>query len=219
MNEPISSPEFNPWWRIWVQPRQTIRYLINTDPKMHFWVLAIMYGIIRAVTWSMDVSLGDYISPSEVAGFILFGGALAGVIGIYLTASLLELTARLLGGKAEGQHVRAVLAWAGVPMNALVIIGFIPLAAMFSTSIFTSTNPKMQQLLFGHGAATNILGQGLLMWRTLMELIGALYYLGIIAVGLSEVEEFNIWKSIGILAIVFGGLFLMLLCLALASNL
>ena len=50
MNQPISSPEFNPWWRIWIQPRQTIRYLINTDPKMHFWALAVVYGIIRAVT-------------------------------------------------------------------------------------------------------------------------------------------------------------------------
>jgi len=219
MSEPAYSLEFNPWWRIWVQPRQTIRYLVNTDPKMHFWVLAIVYGIVRAVTWSMDVSLGDYISPSGVAGFILFGGALAGIIGVYLTASLLELTARLLGGRAEGQHIRAVLVWAGVPMNALVIIGFIPLAAMFGTSIFSSTNPNMQQLLFGQSAATNIIGQGLLMWRTLMELIGALYYLAIIAIGLSEVENFNIWKSIGILMIVFGGLFLLLLCLALAGNL
>ena len=92
MNEPTYSLEFNPWWRIWIQPRQTIRYLINANPKMHFWVLAIVYGIVRAVTWSMDVSLGDYISPPEVAGFILFGGALAGIIGIYLTGSLLELT-------------------------------------------------------------------------------------------------------------------------------
>jgi hypothetical protein len=214
MNESIVSPTINPWWRIWVQPRQTIRYLIDTDPKMHFWVLVVFYGIIRAVAMGMQAGLGDIFSPSQVATFILIGGPLSGVIGVFLTGSLLEVVSRIFGGRAEGQHIRTVLAWATIPMSVLVILGILPLLALFGSSVFASAEPQMQQFLHGRGFASEFLGGGLLTWRAGMEIIGSLYYLVITVVGLAEIQQFGIWKAAGTVFVVIGGLLLGLMCIA-----
>ncbi len=204
----------NPWWRIWMQPRETIRHLVATDPKMHFWILAVFYGVIRAASWSLQVTLGDYFSPSGVAVFILLGGAVAGIIGIYLTAWLLELVGKVFGGPANGQHIRTVLAWAAIPMNVLVFVGFLPLLALFGSGAFTSTDPQARYFLYGQ-AAGGFLGSGLIAWRTILDMVGSLYYLVIAVIGFAEVQKFGFWKAAGTFFIVMGGLLLGAFLLAL----
>jgi hypothetical protein len=217
MSDTPAVPLISPWWRIWLQPRQTVRYLIDTDPKMHFWVLVVFYGIIRTVALGIQTSMGDVFAPSQVALFILFAGPLAGVVGVYFTGSLLDLVGRLFGGRAPGQHIRMVLAWATIPMNVLAVAGMLPLLVMFGSSVFTSTDPQMQQLLYGSGFAADFLGSGLLAWKSGMEILGSLFYLVIVVVGLSEVQGFNLWKAAGTVFVVIGGLLLGLMCLATIS--
>jgi hypothetical protein len=100
-------------------------------------------------------------------------------------------------------------------LNVLTILSLFPLISLFGSDIFTSTNPQMQQMLFGRGMTANFIGQGLMLWRNLLELIGSLYFLAIIIIGFSEAEKLNILKSIGAFVIVFGGLLLvMAICLS-----
>jgi len=217
MNSEIPSLAFNPWWRIWIQPRQTIRYLIETDPKMHFWVLVFFYGIIRAIDLGMQAQLGESFTPSQVAMFILVAGPLSGILGIYFTGALLELVSRLLGGQAEGQHIRMVLAWATIPMVVLVILGFLPLVVMFGANVFGGADPQIQPLFFGRGGTAEFLGMDLLDWQVSMELLGSLYYLVLVVIGLSEVQGFSLWKAAGTVFVVIGGLLLSLLCVTTIS--
>lgn len=219
--EPPILPEyqnFDPWWRIWFQPRRTFAYLMAVDPKMHFWLLAAFYGITAAVSWGIDTAMGDYLSPSEVTLFIVFGGATSGIIGIFFTGSLLRLVGRIFGGKAESQHVRAVLVWAAVPMNVLTMLSLFPLMGMFGSDVFTSTTPRLQHILMGQELTADLVGMGLFLWRSALELVGALYYIVLVIIGFSEVEKINIWKSLGVFVIVYGGLLLLMgLCLASAT--
>jgi len=180
MSEGYADQAIDPWWRIWVQPRQTIRYLIETDPKMHFWVLVTFYGILRAVTLGMQARLGEMFTPFQMAAFIMIAGPLSGVIGVFFTASLLELVGRVFGGVAESQHVRTVLAWATIPMNVLVILGLLPLLAQIGSGVFGGAGFQTRQFLPG---------SGLLSWRAVMEVLGSFYYLVILVVGLAEVDN------------------------------
>lgn len=214
----VETPTPNPWWGIWVQPRKTIRRIIETDPKMNFWVLVVFYGVIRAISWGIQTGVGDYYSPAEVAGFILFGGPLIGITGVYLTGALLRMVGRLLGGAADGQHVRTVLAWAAVPMNVLVIMALFPFLMMFGQRVFSVQDPQVQRVMFGGGSIAGILGGGLTLWRMMLEIAGSFYYIAIVIIGISEVEKFGVWKSTGIIFIVVGGLLLFSLCLALAGT-
>ena len=213
MREPASASIINPWWRIWMQPRQTIRYLVETDPKMHFWILAIFYGVIRAFSWALQIAMGDYFSPSGVAAFILFGGTIAGIIGIYLTAWLLELVGNLFGGLASGEQIRAVLAWAAIPMNVLVVVGFLPMLVLFGSRVFTTTDPQVQYFLNSKAGTAGFLGSGLVTWQASLDLIGSIYYLVIALLGFAEVQKFGLWKAAGTFFIVMGGLLLVALAL------
>jgi hypothetical protein len=217
MNETSESPVLNPWWGIWVQPRQAIRSIIDTDPRMHFWVLVLFYGVIRTVSWGIQVGLGDYFPPAGVAGFIVLVGPLAGIISIYLIGSLIGSLGRAMGGKAEGEQIRAVLAWATLPMNVLFILAMFPFMMMLGQRIFSLQDPMTQRILYGSGSSAGLLSGGLSMWKTMLDLIGAIYYIVITVVGISEVEEFGLWKAAGVFSIVVGGLLLVSLLLALIS--
>jgi hypothetical protein len=219
MNESVENPALNPWWGIWVQPRETIRTIMETDPKMHFWVLVTFYGLIRAVSWGVQVGLGDMFSPAGVAGFILIIGPIAGIIGVYLTGALLGLVGRFMGGKADSQEIRMVLAWAALPMSVLALLALLPYVFMLGPLVFSSANPLVSQILQGQGLSTGFRGNGLSLWRTLLELTGSIYYIVIVVIGYSEVQKIGVIKSIGIFFIVMGGLILMGLCLALAGSL
>ena len=222
MNDIPETPEtveLNPWWGIWVQPRQTLRTILATNPKMDFWVLVAFYGLVRAVSWGVQVGLGDYFSPSGVAGFILIIGPIAGVIGVYLTGALLGLVGRSMGGKAEPAHIRAVLAWAALPMSVLTLLALLPYMLMLGPLIFSAADPLVRQILLGQGLSSGFAGDGLSVWRTIFELTGTIYYSIIVVVGYSEAQKFPVVKSIGIFFIVLGGLLLMGLCFALIGAL
>lgn len=214
MNEEFAAAEINPWWQIWLQPRQTIRHLVDTDPKLHFWVLVIFYGLIRAVLTGIQTSLGDVFSPRQIAGFILIAGPLAGVIGVYFTASLLELVSRLFGGRAEGQSIRTVLAWATLPMVVLAIVGILPSLVMFGSSVFTEPGVRIQQLFLSGNQPDDLLKRGLLGWSVGLEILGSMYFLVVTVIGLAEVQNFSFWKAAGTVFLVLGGLFLSVICLA-----
>jgi len=217
MSETTPVAEISPWWGIWFQPRQTFRWLVDTDPKLHFWVLAVFYGLVRVVSWSIQMGVGDIFRPAEVAIFMLAAGPLAGIFGIFVTAGLLQIIGRMFGGQAKGLQLRAVLAWAAVPMNVLTFAGFFPLLMAFGSRVFVSSDPQVAASLFGHGAAAGFLGSGLSAWWNILETAGALYYLVIAVIGYAEVQQFGFWKAVGTFFIAVGALMLVALCLALLS--
>lgn len=217
MNESPPELKISPWWGIWVQPRATIRHLVETDPKMHFWVLAVFYGVVRVVSWGIQIGIGDYFQPAEVALFILFVGPLAGIFGIYVTGALLQISGRMFGGEATGTQIRAVLAWAAVPMSVLSFVGMFPLLSLFGSRIFTSSDPQVAAVLLGQGTVGSFLGSGLGTWWTMLEAIGSLFYLIIVVGGYAEVQRFGVLKALGTFMIAVSGLLLGALCMAMLS--
>ncbi len=218
MNDSAERSALNPWWAIWVNPRHAIQSVMAENPKTHFWVLAIFYGVMRTVSWGVQVGLGDYFPPAGVAGFIVFFGPLVGIASIYLLGSLMGSLGRAMGGQAESHQIRAVLAWAAVPMNVLLILGLFPFLMMFGQRIFSIEDPMVQRIMYGQGAMAGFLGGGLSMWKVILDLAGSLYYIMIAVVGLAEVQKFGLWKSAGVFSIVMGGLLLLGLLLALAGS-
>ena len=219
MSEQNDTPVLNPWWRIWVQPRQTIRWIVDTDPKLHFWPLAVFYGIVRAMDLGILTGVGDQFSPAGVAGFLALVGPLAGIAGVYLAASLLGLVGRSLGGKADAVEIRAVLVWAAMPMSVLTFLALIPYFVMLGPRVFSAEDLLVQRLIQGAGMTDGLLSGGLASGKALLDLVGSLYYLLIVVTGFAEVEKFGLWKAVGGFFIVMGGLMLFGLCLALTSTL
>jgi hypothetical protein len=146
---------------------------------------------------------------------MLVAGPLAGVFGIFVTAGLLQIVGRMFGGQAKGPQLRAVLAWAAVPMNVLTFVGVFPLLTMFGSRVFASSDPQVAAIMSGSGLGANFLGSGLMAWWTILETAGALYYMVVAVIGYAEVQQFGIWKAVGTFFIAVGALMLVALCLAL----
>ena len=221
-DRPEASQALNPWWGVWVQPRQTIRQILKEDPKQHFWVLVIFYGITATANYCISVALGDFLSPAGVGMFILSMGPIAGIIGVYFSAALLGLLGRLVGGKPDSKSVRAALAWASMPSSVLVVIALFPFIMMFGQDVFTTANPVVQRVMFGTGSGggmgiDNFLGNGLMLWRMMLELIGTGYYIVIAIAGLAEAQGLRLWKAAGVFFIVMGGLLLLALSFAMVG--
>lgn len=66
--------------------------------------------------------------------------------------------------------------------------------------------------------AADLIGQGLMVWRSLLEFLGSVYFIIIVILGFSEVEKLTMWKAIGAFVIVFGALLLLtIFCLSLSA--
>ncbi|UCC13740.1 MAG: YIP1 family protein [Gammaproteobacteria bacterium] len=107
----------NPWITIWLQPRATIRRILDSDPASHVWFLGAAGGIsqgLRAV-YSDESGAVPELSLAAVVLISVTVGALSGLVGLLVMPYLLMWTGRWLGGEGSIVNLRASLAWSQVP--------------------------------------------------------------------------------------------------------
>jgi hypothetical protein len=108
----------NPWFAIWVMPRPTMRQILDTDPRRLVHVLAAAGGAVKWAQLNIPSQLVDMTSFSLILGLKLglaFGGAIVGLISLYLFGFLVRLTGGWLGGKGDFTAVRSAVAWSNIP--------------------------------------------------------------------------------------------------------
>jgi hypothetical protein len=102
-----------PWVMICTSPRETIRAIVDTDPRRRFVMLALLAGLAGAV-----------FQPGSAVWYVAVVAPLASLVGLWVSGWLVSWTGGLLGGVASPVEVRAALAWAEVPnILAAVIAG------------------------------------------------------------------------------------------------
>ena len=108
-----------PFFSIWVEPRETIRGIVEADPTRNVIGLAMVSGALQRLelAWfralSHPESIGAFF-PISVALRVALG-AFIGVVGIYVGAWLIRVFCGILGGIASLVDMRAALAWSTVP--------------------------------------------------------------------------------------------------------
>jgi len=106
----------NPWFSMWLQPKQSIKNIIKTNPKQGFFFLASIwflhffflyqsyYGIIFFSHWIFLTIFAVIISPFIGAAFF------------YIFSWLLYKTGKLLKAKGSLINVRCAFAWSRLPL-------------------------------------------------------------------------------------------------------
>jgi signal peptidase I len=115
----------SPFVTLWLSPRQTIERIVATRPR-HLVIVLAALGMIASLYGQMDRLSG--MTPSEFWFWfgLVAGGAILGVIWLYLDGVLLSWIGHLLGGHATAPELRAAVAWSAVPG----IVGFVILLAI-----------------------------------------------------------------------------------------
>ncbi len=180
------STEGNPWLSIWVEPRKTIRSIVNTNPKSGLVALCVIYGLPLALNLAQNFALTDTIPVWAILIGALLVSAFLGIIGISISSWLLSFTGKWIGGKGSFQHVRAAVAWSNVP-NAVTIIMWIVLFGIFGAQILNKNFSEMQ--FVGYQAGTLFLVM-------LIESIVSVWGFIILINTLAEVQGFSIWRAL-----------------------
>jgi hypothetical protein len=176
----------NPWLHIWFEPKKTIRSIVNTNPKYGFLFLSAVYGLPLAFNLAQTFALTPAVPlwAIVIGSFILC--TFLGIIGISVSAWLLQLAGRWIGGKGNFQEVRAAVAWSNVPNCVTVIMWFI-LLGIFGSQAFSHAFPETQ--FVGYLA-------GILFLIMLIETIVSVWGFIILLNTLAEVQGFSVWRAI-----------------------
>jgi hypothetical protein len=191
------SVQGNPWLSIWTEPRKTIRSIVDTDPKFGYLLLSAFYGLpfafnlVQSLDFSSAVPLWAILIGSLVVCVFL------GMIGITVSAWLLHICGKLIGGKGTFPTVRAAVAWSNVP-NAVTILMWAVLLGIFGAQVFSKNFAEMQ--FVGYQA-------GVLFLVMLIESIASVWGFIILLSALREVQGFSIWKAILNIVIPFVAVF------------
>lgn len=176
----------HPLLKIWLSPRETIRYILSTKPNYLVYILAVLWGIVFILDRASSKNMGDQHELVAIFGGAIIVGAFLGVFRLYFAAFITKLAGSWIGGKATLKDMLAVVAWAEVPMIAS--LGLIVLQTIlfgreyFSSEIIHINSDVVLQSIFVVLLALEVL---LGIWTTILYVIL-----------ISEVQQFSITKAI-----------------------
>ncbi len=184
-----SSRPIEPWISIWTRPRATLRHVLDTSPRRDLFRLAALGGIAQCLAAATQPGFGDTYSIPVVVSVAVAGGALAGLLGIFILSALIGTIGRWLGGRGGMTEVMAALAWANAPA-AWSLALWLPRAALLGEETFHSLPASVQEnppvaLFFA-------VLQGI-------QAIVAVWGFVILLKCLGEAHAFSAWRALGAL--------------------
>jgi hypothetical protein len=197
----------NPWLQMWTKPRETIRAIVQYNPKYLFGLLAGIYGFPLLLQFAQNLSLGETTSFTAIFLVSLVFSVFVGMLGITIISGLVYWTGQWIGGKSSYQNIRAAIAWANVP-NIVNIAVWMVLSIVFGGQLFTRAFAE----------ATFVGYQLTLVFLAfLVQAVIAVWGFVIALKALGEVQGFSAWKAllnvlIPFFMLVIGFWFVMWIC-------
>lgn len=176
----------HPLLKIWLSPRETIRYILSTKPNYLVYILAILWGIVFILDRTSSKNMGDQHELVAIFGGAIIVGAFLGIFRLYFAAFTTKLAGSLLGGKATFKELRTAIAWAEVPfVTSLVLI--VLQSILFGKEYFSSETIIIESSLFLHIIYIAFM---------IFEIVLAFWTSVLYVIILSEVQKFGILKAI-----------------------
>lgn len=89
----------NPWRNIWINPKETIRQIVSTNPKFRLYWLYFIYGLPMAFSFSQSYSLINAIPLWTILIAALIVAPFIGAAGVTIASWLIQWTGRWIGEK------------------------------------------------------------------------------------------------------------------------
>lgn len=176
----------SPWRTIWVQPRKTIRTIVRTNPRLHFWLLSWIYAFPILLQMAQNMSLGEVYPVIGIGVVAAVCAPFVGWLFLSIFAKLLHWTGRWIGGGANYLSLRAAVSWSNVP-NIFNVAFWILLSLVFGSILFTQGFSQMDLA----GGQLGFVGLVFL-----AQLVLAIWTFVILLNTISEVQKFSAWKAL-----------------------
>ncbi len=176
----------NPWLKMWTRPRETIRGIVQDDPRYQIWRLAAVYGFPMLLHLAQSFSL----SASTPLYMILLGSAIlaapVGMLGFMITSALIHWTGRWLGGVGSFLQIRAAVAWSNVTNLGTGLLWLV-LVGAFGWQVFFKTFPQSPFT----GVSLAVVGIVFILQTVL-----SIWSFVLLFQSLAEVQKFSVWRAI-----------------------
>ena len=176
----------NPWLDIWLEPRATIRAIVNYNPKYRFILLSTIYGLPMALNFAQSSSLIESLPLWAILVAALVISPFIGALGSTVSSLLLTWTGKWIGGKSNYDRVRSAVAWSNVP-NTVTLILWVVLMVVFGNQVFS--RGFSDTAFMGYEA-------GVVFIVFLVESIVSIWGFIILLKTLGEVQGFSAWKAL-----------------------
>jgi len=176
----------NPWNTIWLDPRTTIRTIVNENPQKSLLFLTLLGGIANTISYMSAAHLGDEFAISELFGLSVLIGPLSGVFAVFVGGWLLTHITKRLGGMATLAENRAALAWSWVPVVYLLPMWGVRFI-LFRNELFSVDKVFIES----HAFFSTLWG-----FFEIYDFGISLWCLFILFTALSEVNYFSVWKGV-----------------------
>ncbi|MBV9789930.1 MAG: YIP1 family protein, partial [Chloroflexi bacterium] len=184
---PAAAP-LNPWLSIWIRPRATMRYILNTDPKAYVFGLCFIGTLLESLDRAAGRAIGDNIPFPFVlmlcAVFSLFGT----LIGLEIGGRILRWVGGLLGGQGTLEGMKAALGWSSVPSLVGLLI-WLPQLVVLGPDLFTTDMPRID---------ANPMLAMLVLATSGFEILLSAWAFVIYIKCLAEAHQFSSWRALGI---------------------
>jgi signal peptidase I len=140
---PRDAPPASPWLSVWLKPRDTIGRVLVTDPRRHVLLLAAIGAIGGFVAEVIEAGHATQLLDWHVAALVAVGGAIVGIVSLYVYGLFFRWSGRWLGGGASPVQVRAVLAWGGAPTIIGLAVSLMALAWLMLSAGAGASAPRI----------------------------------------------------------------------------
>lgn len=175
----VSTSDFplTPWTSIWTKPRQTVRQVLDTDPKRHVLLLAALAGASNALGNGVELlaNAPDLKWLLGLCAEVVLIGAVVSMASLFVGAWILTGLGRLSGGVGRSFELRTAIAYANIisvwclPLNLCAVL----------LSWYVVHNPG------------EIVMAGVLMAIGLMMIVCGIWYLVVLCATIAEAHQFS----------------------------
>lgn len=176
----------NPWVKMWTKPRETIRAIVQRDPKFRIFWLAGIYGFPLVLHLAQSSSLSESVSLPIIVILALLLSVPIGMISFTISSALVYWVGKMLKGEGSFFGIRAAIAWSNVT-NIGTIITWLFLIGAFGAQLFFRAFTEMPF----RGAAAIYANCAFLTQAVL-----SVWSFVLLIRGLQEVQKYSVWRAI-----------------------
>ena len=181
----------SPFFSIWIEPRATIRRIVDSDPTRNVLTLAAIGPALNSLISQWSAVINGTTHPSVLwplwVAFSVAVQAAFGILFLYIIGAVFRWSGSLLGGTATSVEVRAAQAWSQVPAIVAEIILMLALfAGIPMPKMLPGRLPLIDPAFYKVMVVEGVLG----IWAIVISLKC-----------LGEVHRFSAWRALAAILI------------------
>ena len=133
----------NPWTQMWINPRETIKHIVKTNPTNKVILLAILTHTFAFLDKASLKNTGDNMDTISIIFASIFIGGLIGYSTLNIYTSIIKWIGKYFGGVATFDEIRAAVTWGSVPYIMSSAVLYLLKLSLFGSEIFTSSTPRI----------------------------------------------------------------------------